>query len=277
MQTASKGRYLGRVLTSRALSNFVLVESEYTAGQNLLLHSHERAFISIALQGSYLEQCGSSNLYCDVGQVIFHTAGERHSNHFFESGGRSLNLEILPHFAERLRNYGVDTAARITLRSRHYMQLGLKLQAEAFRYDSVSELAIESLAMEILSEMIRSQASKTKPLKEKWLERVNMLLHDRYRESVSLKEIAEYARVHPVHLARAFRQRYECTIGEYVRRLRVASAMREITGSDLSIAEIANRNGFADQSHLCRMIRQHTGRSPRQLRTTEEKFELLRD
>ena len=76
MQTADNGRYLGMVLTSRMLTNFVLVESEYAAGQELSWHSHDRAFISIALEGSYLERCGSSSSYCDVGQVILHTAGE---------------------------------------------------------------------------------------------------------------------------------------------------------------------------------------------------------
>lgn len=273
MEKAYEARYLGRVLTSRALTNFAIVESQYAAGQNLSPHSHERAFISIALQGSYLERCGSSTLYCSAGQVIFHTAGEFHSNHFFEDGGRSLNLEILPHFAARLRDYGVDTRTRITPFGRHYMQLGLKLHKEASRYDSVSELAIEGLAMEVLAEMLRDR-TKPKLGRPDWLERVKALLHERYRESIALKDLAEYAHVHPVHVARAFRKRYECCIGDYVRRLRVESACRELAASDMPIAEIAGRNGFSDQSHLCRTVKEYTGMSPRQLRRPSRKVSM---
>ena len=270
MQKAVGSRYLGRVLTSRALTNFVLVESEYAAGQSLSWHSHERAFISIALKGSYLERCGSSDLYCDVGQVIFHTAGELHSNHFFEQGGSSLNLEILPHFAKRLFDYGVDTGTRITLRGEHYVQVGRKLQAEASKFDSVAELAIEGLAMEVLAEMVRNRALEARPRKSNWLDGVRTCLNERYCESLTLKDLAEAAQVHPVHLARAFRKRFGCSIGYYVRRLRIASACDEITNSDLPIAEIAGRNGFSDQSHLSRTIKHHTGTSPGQLRRNLE-------
>ncbi|MBV9612939.1 MAG: helix-turn-helix transcriptional regulator [Acidobacteriaceae bacterium] len=266
MDKASEGRYLGRVLTSRTLTNFALVESQYTAGQSLSWHSHDRAFLSIELQGSYVEHCGSSTVYCDVGQVIFHTAGEYHSNDFFENGGRSLNLEILPHFADRLRDYGIDTRSRFTVCSAYFTQLARKLRAEAFRYDSVSELAIEGLALETLAKVLRSRIGLENPRRRDWLARVNTLLHERYRESITLKELAAYARVHPVHLSRAFRKQYDCSISDYVRQLRFASACTELATSDVSIAEIAARNGFSDQSHLCRIVKQHTGMSPREVR-----------
>jgi AraC family transcriptional regulator len=266
MDRASEGQFLGRVLTSRKLTNFAVIESQYTAGQSLSWHSHDRAFLSIELQGPYVERCGSSTLYCDVGQVIFHTAGEFHSNRFFEHGGRSLNLEILPNFAERLRDCGIDTRTRIALCSRHFRQLGIKLRAEVFRYDSASELAIEGLAFELLADVLRSRIVHESRRHPDWLARVNTLLHERYRESITLKELAEYAHVHPVHLSRAFRKHYDCCIGDYVRRLRLASARSELADSDESIAEIAARNGFSDQSHLCRMLKQHTGMSPREVR-----------
>lgn len=266
MNKAGEGRFLGTVLTSRKLKNLAVIESQYTAGQNLSWHCHDRAFLSIELQGQYVERCGSSTLYCDVGQLIFHTAGEFHSNRFLEHGGRSVNVEILPHFADRLRSDGIDMRQRITVCSTHFRQLGMKLRAEAFRYDSVSELAIEGLAFELLADVFRSRITHESRRRPDWLARVNTLLHERYRESISLKELAEYARVHPVHLSRAFRKCYSCCISDYIRQLRLSSACSEIATCDDSIAAIAARNGFSDQSHLCRALKQHTGMSPRQIR-----------
>jgi AraC family transcriptional regulator len=265
MEQVSSGGYLGTMISCRTLSNFKIVESKYSAGQDLKSHAHERAYISIVLRGSYTERCGASSLACNTGQVIFHTAGEVHSNHFSEDG-YCINLEMLPHFVERLRQYGIDTETRIAMAGRRHMRLGFTLQSESAQCDSASELAIEGLAMEMIAQLIRSRAGESIQPKQDWLNRVHESIHDRYRESITLKELADYSQVHPVHLARTFRKHYGCSIGEYVRRLRVAAASSDIAGSEMSIAEIASRNGFSDQSHLCRLMKEFTGKSPRQLR-----------
>jgi AraC family transcriptional regulator len=72
--------------------------------------------------------------------------------------------------------------------------------------------------------------------------------------------------VHAAHLARVFRKFKGCTIGDYVRGLRVQHACRRISGSDDSLADIALAAGFSDQSHLSRTFKQHTGMLPSQFR-----------
>jgi AraC family transcriptional regulator len=258
-------RYLGTITGSRRLPNFHLVESKYHAGQELKSHAHERAYISIVLRGSYTERCGASHVSCDVGHVILHAEGEVHSNYFFEDG-YCINLEILPHFADQLCQYGIENGTRISMASRRNMRLGFNLQSEVAQCDSASELAIEGIAMELIAQLIRNRVAETTPRKEHWLERTTEMIHDRYRDPVTLKELADYSQVHPVHLARTFRKHHGCSVGDYIRRLRVAGASREIASTDLSIAEIASRYGFSDQSHLCRTMKDYTGKSPSQLR-----------
>jgi AraC family transcriptional regulator len=230
------------------------------------LHWHKRAFLSVLLNGSYLEECGPSTLFCDAGQAIFHAADELHSNRFFESGGWLLNLEILPHFADRLRAYGLDTRTRLELGGGHSTQLGFKIHSEASRFDSVSELAIEGAAMELLSGMVRNSTAASSLKRTNWLKRVNSYLAERYREPITLKDLGEYAGVHPVYLTRAFRKHHRCSVGDYIRRLRIDSACRELATLDIPIAEVAARNGFSDQSHLCHSVKQHVGVSPSALR-----------
>src|SRR3982751_1232944 len=262
MADTAETLYLGTVSVRRKLTNFTLAESLYSAGQTLSWHSHERAFISIALQGSYTEQWTSSTLYCRVGQVIFHVAGEEHCNKFFGQGARSLNLEIMPAFLERLNELGMRTDLRVAFCSTRFAQIGLRMYAEACRDDPASEFIIEGLAMELLGELLRRQNDVPSARTSDWLESVREIIHDRYREPLSLRELGEQGKVHPVHLARAFRKRYGCCVGDYLRQMRVAGACRDLANSDLGMAEIATRNGFADQSHLCRVVKQYTGVSP---------------
>jgi AraC family transcriptional regulator len=72
--------------------------------------------------------------------------------------------------------------------------------------------------------------------------------------------------VHPAHLAREFRRRRHCTIGGYVRRLRVEFACRELSSTDAPLAEIALAAGFSHQSHLTRTFKELTGMTPAKFR-----------
>ena len=55
---------------------------------------------------------------------------------------------------------------------------------------------------------------------------------------------------------------YGRTIGEYVRRLRIERAARELSHGGSPIAAIGLRAGFFDQSHFSRVFRDHTGLTP---------------
>jgi AraC family transcriptional regulator len=134
--------------------------------------------------------------------------------------------------------------------------------------DEFAPLAIQSLALELLTEASRRRArpsikSRRAP---RWLEQARELLHERFAETPSLAAVAATVAVHPVHLAREFRRWYGSTPGDYVRRLRIESACREIPRSDASLGEIAVAAGFYDQSHFCKTFKRFTGLTPAQFR-----------
>jgi AraC-like DNA-binding protein len=74
--------------------------------------------------------------------------------------------------------------------------------------------------------------------------------------------LAREVGVHPVALARAFRARFGSTPGAYLRQLRLAWSVSELTDGTRSIAEIAVEAGFADQSHFTRVFRRACGETP---------------
>ena len=63
-------------------------------------------------------------------------------------------------------------------------------------------------------------------------------------------------------LAREFRRRFGCSIGDYVRRLRIEFACRELAISDVPLYEIAFAAGFSDHSHFARTFKRATGMTP---------------
>ncbi len=95
----------------------------------------------------------------------------------------------------------------------------------------------------------------------RWLADARSYLHDPGQVG-SLSELATAVGVHPVTLARGFRKAYGCSVGAYLRWLRVARAAHELTETDAPLAEIALAAGFADQSHFSNVFRREMGLSP---------------
>jgi AraC-like DNA-binding protein len=63
-----------------------------------------------------------------------------------------------------------------------------------------------------------------------------------------------------------FRRNQGCTVGEYVRRLRLDFAVDALVNPHSSLAEVASAAGFADQSHLTRTFRSYFGVTPSEYR-----------
>jgi AraC-like DNA-binding protein len=82
----------------------------------------------------------------------------------------------------------------------------------------------------------------------------------------SLAELAHELAVSPHHLSRVFRSLTGHTISRHRMRLRARDAMNRIADGEQSLARLAADLGFADQSHLCRVLRQETGSAPSELR-----------
>jgi AraC family transcriptional regulator len=103
--------------------------------------------------------------------------------------------------------------------------------------------------------------------------RARELCHEQFAQSISLAGVAHSVGVHPAHLARMFRRHYQCTVGEYIRRLRLDHAARELTRSDRPVVDIASASGFYDQSHFTHAFKLHTGLTPTGYRSETKKMQ----
>jgi AraC-like DNA-binding protein len=82
----------------------------------------------------------------------------------------------------------------------------------------------------------------------------------------SLLELAADLGVSAHHLSRIFRAAAGHTLARHRMRLRVRAALERLAGGERSLARLAADLGFADQSHLCRVVRSETGHTPAALR-----------
>lgn len=260
------GQFCGDVLRSSNLYGIRLTETTYAPFQVLPKHSHEHACFIFTLGGSFYETYGKRSRECKSFTLIYRPADEVHSDRFYNSGGRCLNIEIEPEWTELVRRPPVRLDGSASFEGGAVAGLSIKLYKEFQQSDEVSALAIEGLFLEIIAEVGRHNLTHSSLTVPKWLERAREFLQAHFSDSFTVNDIARDVGAHPAHLARSFRRHYHCTIGEYTRQLRIEFACRELSTTDTALAEIAATSGFYDQGHFSRTFKRLTGTTPARFR-----------
>ncbi|MGH3739709.1 MAG: helix-turn-helix domain-containing protein [Micromonosporaceae bacterium] len=80
--------------------------------------------------------------------------------------------------------------------------------------------------------------------------------------SLGLTEAAAQLGSSPSHLSRVFRRVTGRSVTAYRNQLRIQSVLRDLADGAPSLRTLASRYGFADQAHLTRVTRAHTGQLP---------------
>jgi AraC family transcriptional regulator len=256
----ASGSFLGETVKSGVIEGFTFAESAYQPGARLPPHAHENAFFYLVLQGTCAEIYGTRQRVSGPSTLVFHPAGETHSDCWLE-GGNCFHVEVAPAMLERVRSCSPVLDHPAEFRGGLPVWITSRLYQELCRNDDLSPLAMEALALELLVEGSRCPAAPHRPPPH-WFLQVRELIHARFAESLSLHDLAAAGGVHPSHLARGFRQQCHCTIGDYVRQLRVDWSCRELSSTDTPLVQIALAAGFVDQSHFSRTFRRLTGMSP---------------
>lgn len=87
-----------------------------------------------------------------------------------------------------------------------------------------------------------------------------------YASDISLEAIAAASNLSPSRLSSLFRSETGVSVMAYRNELRLVQAAQLLLHSNLRIADIGSRVGYAEQAFFSRIFRKHLGMSPRQYR-----------
>lgn len=255
------GQFFGDCEVSREVPGFSL--SLRTPDRNVIIerHTHEEAHFIVLLDGHYVSSARDAGHIVGGPALIYNPPGTTHRDRFERPEGRFFAVSVARDRHASVASEMPMLPAAVRLARREAVALGQRLVAEQLAWSPGSKLVAEGLCVELLAEVARRAASlPASP--PRWLRRIRELLHDRCDEDLSIAALAAEADVHAIYLARCFRRFFGCAPGDYLRLCRVERARSLLADSRCTLAEVAQRAGFVDQSHLGKAFKRSFGMTP---------------
>lgn len=253
--------YSGRALRDLEAAGWEITETFHPGGSATDWHEHEAGHFCLVVAGGLVDEGGDARRDCGPGTLLYFPARVPHRDRFLEGGARCLNLRP-PGGRDResdSTSYGAE-AVRVLVCEGRASWLASRLY-DRLRVDT----GCPRPSRGELADLLRTAgafAPERRRGEPEWLSRAHTLIEEEWADEARLGTVAERVGVSRYHLARRFRERFGCSVGEYVHRLRVTRARHLLLATDASLSEIAFATGFADQSHFTRIFRRHVGTSP---------------
>jgi len=87
-----------------------------------------------------------------------------------------------------------------------------------------------------------------------------------YERKIETRELAELAFLSTSQFERRFRAVFRMTPSRFLAEIRLRASARLLTSTDLTLAQVASRAGFFDQSHFGKAFRAEYGTTPKKYR-----------
>lgn len=232
-----------------------LTLTSHRAGDEIPPHRHANDYLCIVVNGGFGEVQSRDYVERQSGAIFTYRAGETHHDRFGPRGAMCVNL----HF-----DASDQTIERIEGRCSTPLRLAAERLAFELAVQSTEELALASLAAEILTEtgLLDDAAAD----RGDWMRRIVEAICDEPRRRWTLRELAGIADRHPVHVAQAFRAKSGVSLGAFQRLRRLVSLSLTLRHGAEPLAMIASDFGYCDQSHMNSEFRAAFGASPGQYR-----------
>lgn len=246
------------LLSDRYFNGLRLVDYQYGAVEKSEFHTDKYPKISIVLGGQLEEKTMGANVSASPMSVVVKPPDALHANTFGPRGTRIISIIAAdengwPDYLNRafLGQYawyhGTPTIGAVSEFLKEFVQL-----------QEASEL--ETAVIQLVAGLSQDPGPpSTSP--PRWLRQVAEQLEDCCDETIRIRQLAEESNVHPVYLARVFRQYFHCNPKQYQFHFRLRRALDHLT-QEKTLVQVALDNGFADQSHFSRLFKLTTGMSP---------------
>lgn len=237
------------------------------ANYSIYRESSEIYVLEYVIDGCGTVETDGQTFFLSKGDVYLLPYGSRH--HYYASKEQpftkiwmNVNGELC---RQLIQLYGLTKAYYFeNINIYHLFEKFLRI-CETREYDTV-ELYNKCglIFLEIIQEL--SNHYEKKPAVNKYAANAKNFCDRNIYNKISLEDIAKYAGLSVSQLNRLFRQEFGTTVYSYILNNRINIAKSLLTGTSMSVAEIAFSLNFADEHYFSNIFKKKTGLTPSQCR-----------
>ncbi|MDX1624805.1 MAG: AraC family transcriptional regulator [Gemmatimonadota bacterium] len=229
------------------------------------------------LQGAFRKHLGGREGVATPGTVLFFRRGEEYrTTHPIEGGDHGLALrvdgELLRRILDELGRDDPEPTAETAIAPATALRLRELLLASR---GSPPPPELEEMALGLIGELLERGADaegqgggeRTVRRHRRAVSRVLELCAARFREPLTLEEIAGETDYSPFYLSRVFKRATGVTIFRHVNRLRLIAAL-DRAGSIGELSQLALGLGYSSHSHFTAAFRRELGAPPSKVFTS---------
>jgi len=259
IEKLNPGQWYGQVERSKTIGGALLSVVYHDRPRKIGVHEHALSYFLLPFAGGYRETRDGVTIQYEPFSIAFHPAGFVHSDEVL-GPERFFAIEFQAEWQDRVGHLFDTSAWRFELQHGEAVWLAVGL-LQRFLHDQLDDVfEVDAVVSEMLGIALRL-VDGDRPQRA-WVNDVKRLLRQEYATGVSLDELGRRIGIHPASLSRGFRLDEGITVGEYLTRIRIQQACRQMVDPNASLADVAGACGFADQSHLTRAFKSITGSPP---------------
>lgn len=260
MKQLQTGQFHGQTNKTIHLNGITLTDTEYTQ-EKVDWHYHENAYFTFILEGNVIEGNKKEVHNCSAGSLLFHNWQEPHYNIKPKGFTRGFHIELEKNWFTGFTFNNNSIQGSFLIENPDIKLLLYKIVKETKLDDTTSSLSIQTLVLQALAKMFDTATPSPKGMPA-WVNIIKDMLHTSLYTKLSLEDLAKTAGIHPVHLSRYFPRYFYCSIGEYIRKIKIEKSLSLLPNKKISLTEIAFECGFSDQSHFTRCFKEINGITP---------------
>ncbi|OXA94117.1 helix-turn-helix domain-containing protein [Flavobacterium hercynium] len=261
MYELEKEKYLGNTKNNfNTTQGISVIETEYQNKVYEGWHSHNNAHITLFLKGGTTEKRKNFSETVGAGSLLFYHSDELHLNQNTLFPSKNINIEIEENLLKELQIS--EAVIEKSLQNEALTKfLILKIYKETFVADTFSNDTITMLFSQLSNSHQHLSKLEKSPF---WVKSLQELLNDCWNENPNLHDLAQVLQLNPITISKHFPKYFGCTLGEYMRRIKINRSLSLIQSNHTNLTEIGLECGFADQSHFIRTFKNQTGFLPKQ-------------
>ena len=247
------------------------------------LHWHEELQFTLVLAGEVTMQVNGIDYPLKCGQGIFINKNLLHVTKGLSDEGKYFSINFRDNLLgfyvgsrmelDNVRPYTNNYLFPVTVfdrgngwQSNVLEKLNIvrdELTAETDLYQYRVSMLLTGIWYEMISHIGKvSQPSAGYIRKQERMQTMLSYIHENYADHILLKDIAGAAGVSTGECCRCFKETINESPNQYLIKYRLSRASEFLTGTDLSVTDVALECGFNDTSHFIDYFRKKTGKTP---------------